>query len=445
MLLKEIVQRARRVCNISALLPMQQQVAQLPLPARFLLQAPTGSGKTLAFVIALLRSLPQKTPKSPAGPVKALVLAPTRELTLQIYDIIRQLAAPDFKTTALYGGHSFEAEAKSLAGGADIIVGTPGRVLDHINRRRLDINNLITLVIDEYDKSLELGFEDEMKRIVDRAHKASTLILTSATAGVLPEFIGPVDHTFDYSDSDDATSPDIRIYTVTSPAADKLETLGHLIDALGNRRSIVFVNHRDAAERVAEFLNKQNCRVALYHGGLEQTDREKALILFENGTANILVSTDLASRGLDISDVDAVIHYHIAPTPESHTHRNGRTARMGASGCAYAIISANDKVPPFLSGTDISIDEISPEPEPKELVDTLFFNVGKRDKISKGDIAGFLIKKGGLSPDQVGRIDVKDRCAYAAVPASRAREVALALAPHKIKNTRVRVSRLKNR
>lgn len=443
MQLNIIEQRARRVCGISQLLPMQQQMANISLPARILLQAPTGSGKTLAFAIALLRTMPANADKNKT--VKGLVLAPTRELTLQIYDIIRQLAAPELKTTALYGGHSFETEANSLAAGADIVVGTPGRVLDHINRRRLDISDLKTLVIDEYDKSLELGFEDDMKRITAHCRKASSLILTSATAGVVPQFIGNIEHTLNYTDNTNSTVPEIEQFIVTSPAADKLQTLGQLLDALGSRRSIVFVNHRDAAERVADFLEKRKCRVALYHGGLEQNDREKALILFENGTDNVLVSTDLASRGLDIAGVDAVIHYHLAPTVESHTHRNGRTARMGAQGSVYAIISANDKVPQYVTGSSIEPDNIEPAQQNGEPMETLFFNAGKRDKISKGDIAGFLIKRGGLSPDAIGRIDIKDRCAYAAVPASVARETAVAVAPYKLKNTRVRVSRLKKR
>lgn len=423
--------------DISQLLPMQQDMARLKLPAKVLLCAPTGSGKTVAFAIALLRSLKQ------AGQgVQALVLAPTRELALQIFDVLRPLAAPDYKTAALYGGHSFEAESRSLDGNPDIVIGTPGRILDHIRRGRLSLFGVACLVIDEYDKALELGFQQEMSAIVGRLKNAETMVLTSATKGEIPSFVSTVDHTLDYSGSPSATIPDIELFEVLSPAADKLDTLVDLLRTFDNRRCIVFVNHRDAAERVYNHLKRMGFPAGLYHGGLEQQLRQRALILFDNGTTPILVSTDLASRGLDIEQVDAVVHYHMPASAEAWTHRNGRTARMGASGNAYVIISDHDKVPDFLPALQDYIPgeqhAISPS-----AVATLYINAGRKEKISKGDVVGFIINKGGLTAAEVGRIDVLDHCVYVAVPADKARATVLALAPHRIKNVRVRVSQLK--
>lgn len=416
-------------------------MADISLPVRSLLCAPTGSGKTLAFVIAMLRSLP---PKGTPG-VKALVIAPTRELVLQIFDTVRVLAAPEYKTVSVYGGHSFAAEAKSLEANPDIVAGTPGRILDHINRGRLELGDTPVLVIDEYDKSLELGFADDMRRICGRMKKVASLVLTSATDGDIPAFVGSVENRLDYSNASAETPrPDVEAFRVDSPNPDKLETLDRLLRTLGNDKVMVFVNHRDAAERVFNFLNKRQIPVVMYHGGLEQQYRERALILFENGTLPVMVCTDLAARGLDIDGVGAVVHYHLPGSAEAWTHRNGRTARMGKQGSAYAIISEHDKSEPYLQNlSQMTLNAAVPGPV-RSRTATLYFNAGRKEKISRGDIAGFLIQKGGLVADEVGKIDVKDHCAYVAVPASKARETVVAVAPFKIKNTKVRVTQLKN-
>lgn len=437
---EEIRRRIADKMGISELLPMQREMENIKLPSRTLLCAPTGSGKTLAFAIGVLRSLP----KTASDAVEALIIAPTRELVLQITEILRTLAAPEFKTVALYGGHSYSTEAASLEGKPNIVVGTPGRLLDHIQRGRLGLYECRTLVIDEYDKSLELGFADDMQSIIGRLKNARTLILTSATEGEIPGFIGKVDRKLNFTAADNR--PDVENFEVASPTPDKLDTLGQLLTALGDTRTIVFVNHRDAAERVFAYLEKAGFPAILYHGGLEQNIRRRALILFENGTCPIMVSTDLGARGLDIDAVGAVVHYHLANSAEAYTHRNGRTARMGASGKAYSIISEHDKRPEFLA--DLKPLE---HPLPEQVkgtpsgIATLYLNAGKKEKISRGDIAGFLIQKGGLTREEVGRIDVDDHCAYVAVPADKARATAAAVAPYKIKNTRVRVTQLKDK
>lgn len=428
--------------GIASLLPMQQAMAEIKLPARVMLTAPTGSGKTLAFAIALLRALPEKNNEKG---LKALVIAPTRELVLQIFEVLRSLAAPEFLSTAVYGGHSFATEARSLEAMPDIVVGTPGRLLDHLHRGRLSLFNAATLVIDEYDKALELGFMDDMRAIAGRMKNAVNVILTSATKGDVPEFIGTIDKKLDYAQVAAAPKPDVQVFEVRSNIPDKLDSLTLLLKRIQGERTMVFLNHRDAAERVFRHLKDMGFPAGLYHAGLDQQLRERALVLFENGTTPILVSTDLAARGLDIDEVGAVIHYHLPVDEQAWTHRNGRTARMGASGNAFAIISEADKVPPFAAGLE-QYQMLEPVPEqilPSSWA-TLYLNLGQKDKISRGDVAGFVMKKAALTREQVGKIVVKDHCAYVAVPADKARETAVELNAHKIKNMRVRVTQLKN-
>lgn len=443
MKLTELTSRIRERLGIDELNEMQQATSAIAAGSRSLLLAPTGSGKTLAFAIPFLLSLRKAEGDEPVG----VIIAPTRELVLQIFEVVRTLATPDFKTAALYGGHDMRAEQGSLGGKPEIIVATPGRLLDHLHRGNLSLFAVKTLVLDEYDKALELGFHDDMRAIVGRMRNLSTLILTSATAAAeVPDFIATEGlQRYDFTKAG-AQEPDIEVFRLTSADTDKLETLDRLLRRHQGEKTIVFLNHREAAERVYNYLRSQHYPVGLYHGGLEQQDRERALILFDNGTTPVLVSTDLASRGLDIGGVDNVVHYHLAPTPESNTHRNGRTARMGRSGRAFYIISSADKVPPFIpEGSEYRLEGDEPDTVHRSTTATLFLNAGKKEKISRGDIAGFLMQKGGLSRDEVGKIDVKDHCAYVAVPAAKARETVELLAPHKIKNTRVRVTQLKNK
>lgn len=424
--------------GIAKLNDMQEAMLALPVPARVLLLAPTGSGKTLAFAIPFLRSLPE-----PGHGLGGLVIAPTRELVLQTAEVLRVLAAPERKTVALYGGHSVQAEVASLGGNPDIAVATPGRLLDHLRRGHLSVHSVRALVLDEYDKSLELGFHDDMRAIVGRLKNVRTTILTSATQGAgLPDFIDAAGFTtVDFSAEG---KPSIEVLRVSSEAPDKIDTLDALLRALQPRKTIVFVNHRDAAERVYGHLDKAGFPVALYHGGMEQSMREQALALFENGSSTVLVATDLAARGLDIDSVDAVVHYHLPPTPENWTHRNGRTARMGAEGRAYVIVSGADRVPDYIAfDGDFDPCDHASDAVLGPSLRTLYFNAGKKDKISRGDIAGFLIAKGGLEAGEVGRIVLKDHGAYVPVPAAKARDVIKALQPHKIKNKRVRVTQVK--
>ena len=446
----DIERRADERLGIASLTPMQAAVAECSLPLYLRLIAPTGSGKTLAFAIPLLQAA------STGASLRAAVMVPTRELALQVYDVVRRLAYPDVRTVALYGGHAMEAEVNELRADPQAIVATPGRLLDHVTRGDVDLAGVSMLVLDEYDKAIDLGFYRQMKALVGRMPSLRSIVLTSATAATeLPDFLsGHTFRTLDYSASGQVAAPDIRFRRVDSPAADKAETLAALLADLHGRRTIVFVNHREAAERLYKYLKGLDSRypVALYHGGLDQDKREQALVLFANGTCPVLVSTDLGARGLDIDGVDAVVHYHLPVSEEAMTHRNGRTARMGASGDAYAIISDKDRVPDFFPALDTywpangtEVDNGTPGTGGKNGTTgtaTLYINAGRKEKISRGDVAGYIIRQGGLTAPEVGQIDIKDHCAYVAVPADKVESVLTRLAGARIKNVRVRVSRV---
>lgn len=437
---KDIIAAILSRPGIESLNPMQERMAGITDSGLYILLAPTGSGKTLAFAIPMLTSL-----KPPCGRVQAVVMAPSRELVMQIHDVVRPLAT-GYKTVAFYGGHPMQEEKNSLAVTPDIVIATPGRLLDHINRGHLDLEPVSTLVLDEYDKSLELGFSDEMSRICRRLKRVSLTILTSATPlGALPDYIpsGRKEEIIDFTQATTSPRGRMQIVQVPSPTPDKLQTLTDLLHTLPNGKVIVFVNHRESAERVYDALMRAGLPAGLYHGGLEQADRENAIALLANGTTPILVSTDLASRGLDIPAVNAVVHYHLPLTEETWTHRNGRTARQDASGEVYVITSDSDSIPPFVTADRTLVPQgKSPDPIRSETA-TLYFNVGKKEKISRGDIVGYLVAKGGLEGSEIGRIDLRDHCALVAVPRDKAREVLAAVAPHKIKNTRARITLLR--
>lgn len=426
--------------GISELNPMQKEM--MSSQARdVVLLSPTGSGKTLAFTIAMLQSLVQ-----PKGEVQAVVIAPSRELVMQIYRVVREVAT-GYKTVAFYGGHSMTDEKNSLNPVPDIIIATPGRLLDHINRKLVDLYNTKVLVLDEYDKALELGFHDEMRKILRVMPNLSRTILTSATRldDRLPEFMkvkSPA--VLDFLSAAAKPRERMSVVQVESPARDKVETLVDLLRSLPNGRVIVFVNHRESASRLFEHLKKAGLPVGVYHGALDQVDREKAIDLLNNGTTPVLVSTDLGARGLDIEEVKSIIHYHMPLTEETWTHRNGRTARVNATGTIYVITSEADNIPEYMVfdrsyvPTGKSSDPIRADRA------TLYFNAGKKEKISRGDIAGFLMKTGGLLADEVGRIIVRDHSAIAAIPAAKADMVLRLVSPEKIKGKRVKISLLRN-
>jgi superfamily II DNA/RNA helicase len=430
---KIILDRLRERHNITTLNQMQQLMATTGA-MKLILLSPTGSGKTAAFALRLLRHL-----KPSNGKIQALIIAPSRELVLQIGNVIRPVAA-GLKTATFYGGHPMTDEINSLSVTPDIIVATPGRLLDHIKRNTLSVESVNALVLDEYDKSLELGFLDEMKRIARRLKALKLIMLTSAThLAELPDFI-PMKgaETVDFTSTGERSR--LQIARVDSPERDKLPTLEHLLRALENGRALVFVNHRESAERVHSFLKQKGFPIGLYHGGLEQRERQLAIDMLNNGSTPILISTDLGARGLDIDNVNYVIHYHMPPSAESWTHRNGRTARMGAEGTAYVIIAEGENIPEYVDWQRSFNPKSEAENGFATNLATIYLNAGKKEKISRGDIVGYLIQKGSLAANQIGKIVVNDHNAIVAVPRALAPTLLTALAPHKIKNTRVKLS-----
>lgn len=422
---------------------MQARMMGLASEAKdIVLLSPTGSGKTLAFILPVMKML-----KAPTGRVQCVVIAPSRELVMQIAGIIREIAN-GFKTSALYGGHNVEDEMNTLSVTPDIIVATPGRLLDHINRRNIDVLPTRILVLDEFDKSLELGFESEMKKITGRLKNVSRTILTSATdIPVLPDFLtlsNPVK--LDFLDENEDLRSRLHIHRVDSDGRDKLASLLALlrhINGTGNpERTIVFVNHRESAERVADFLTRSGVDCVLYHGALEQRDREKAIAMFNNGSRPVLVATDLASRGLDIEKVARIIHYHQPLTPDVYTHRNGRTARVEEEGDVYLLIGPDEEVKPFVS-IDDTVETGPEDSEERSLRSdkaTLYISAGKKEKLSRGDIVGFLIKDSNLDAGEIGKINVFDHYSLVAVPRRKAKHIAEDAASKKIKGSKRKVS-----
>lgn len=434
---KLILDRLAERHNIVKLNDMQQQM--LATDARqLILLSPTGSGKTAAFALRLLRFLGPSD-----GKVQTVVMAPSRELVIQIADVIRPVAA-GLKTVAFYGGHAMADEVNSLSVTPDIIIATPGRLLDHLKRNTLSLSSVRALVLDEYDKSLELGFHDEMKRIVKKMPHIQLAILTSATPiAEMPDFLKLDNPTVIDFTSGKPSGGRLQKVRVDSAERDKLPILVDLLRSLDNGKTIIFVNHRESAERVYNDLKQKGFPVGLYHGGLEQRERKLAVDLLNNGTTPILVSTDLGARGLDIDNVANVIHYHLPLSPESWTHRNGRTARMGADGTVFAIIAEGENIPEYVDWHREFQPRATSSNPIRSDVATIYINAGKKEKISRGDIAGFLIHKGELAPEQVGKIILDDHSAIVAVPRHLVGELLARLAPHKLKNTRVRLSVLK--
>lgn len=407
-----------------------------------ILLSPTGSGKTIAFIMPVLKML-----KAPTGRIQCVVIAPSRELVIQIEGVFKALAT-GYKVTALYGGHKVEDEVNSLRIIPDIIVATPGRLLDHINRRNLDVVPVRILIIDEFDKTLELGFEDDLKKILSRMKNVSRTILTSATrAEILPEFL-KLDHPaeVDFLECNKNLKKRLIINRVNSEGNDKLETLLVLLKNItaGDKpeKGIIFVNHRESAERVDAFLRKNGVDSIIYHGALDQRQREKAIAAFNNGSKPILVATDLAARGLDIEGVKDIIHYHQALTPETYTHRNGRTARVDEEGEIYIMVGPEEDIKEF---TEIDREmhlDTSQESLLHSGMSTIVINAGKKEKISKGDIVGFLTKECELPGNEIGKIDVFDHYSLVAVPSHEAESIIGKGNTAKLKGSRRRFSLL---
>ena len=401
-----------------------------------ILLSDTGSGKTLAFLIPVLELLNENNKKT-----QAMIIVPSRELALQIEQVFKSMGTP-FKVTCCYGGHLRETEENNLVQPPALIIGTPGRISDHIRRDNITTDSIETIVLDEFDKSLELGFQNEMSFIISSLASIKKKILTSATESVeTPSFIGlnePV--RLNFLSGNDAEANKLEIKYVIADEKDKSITLFKLICYLGNRSTIVFCNHREAVERTSSLLSQKGIINEFYHGALEQRERDSALCKFRNGTVNVLVTTDLAARGLDIPNIRYIIHYHLPHTEDVFIHRNGRTARMDASGTAILIISDEEKLPDYVD-KDITAIELPDEVElpEKPKWSTLFIAAGKKDKVNKIDIVGFLGNKGELKKEDIGLIEVKDFFSFVAVRKVKVGNTLNLIKNEKIKNKKVKI------
>lgn len=423
--------------NIEQLSPMQQRVWEAGRKGDdLILLSPTGTGKTLAFLLPLVEAL-----RPGMNGVQAVVLVPSRELALQIEQVFKAMGT-GFKVMSCYGGRPAMEEHRTMNSlHPDVIIGTPGRMNDHLNKQNFDAETVRLLVIDEFDKSLELGFQEEMAAVIGALPRLKQRFLLSATdAEEIPRFTGVDRRTRKLNFLTDEETPaaaSLQVYCVPSPIKDKLETLYRLVCSVGNEPTLVFCNYRESVDRVGKYLHSMKVYCETFHGGMEQEDRERALYKFRNGSCHIFISTDLAARGLDIPEIKNVVHYHLPAAEDGYIHRNGRTARWDAEGKAYLILGPEETMPDFVPA-DIEtfvFPEPLPQPELPEFL-TLYIGKGKKDKINKVDIVGFLSKKGGLNREEIGRIDVKDHYAFAAISRKKARQVLALIRNEKIKGVK---------
>lgn len=422
-----------RKLNIHQLNPMQEEaIPAIERMKNTILLSPTGTGKTLAFLLPIINNLDMASKD-----VQALILVPSRELAIQIEQVIRNMGS-GYKVNAVYGGRPISKDKIELKHAPAILIGTPGRIEDHFRSDRFSRESIETLVLDEFDKSLETGFESQMKSIIKKLPNLKKRILTSATQGIeIPEFVGlhkplVINYLKDVSSK-------LVVKTVISPSKNKLNSLLLLLNHLGSQPGIVFCNLRESIQEVSEFLEKNNINHGCFSGGMEQKDRERTLIKFRNGTYQVIVATDLAARGIDIPELKFIVHYELPRTLQEFTHRNGRTARVNAKGTAYVLRWDKEYEPNFIKNA--AIEMVDAEAKRKaQYWQTLFISGGRKDKISKGDVAGLFFKQGNLNKDQLGVIELKQDCTFVAVPVSLASELVTKLNNSRLKKKKVRIT-----
>ena len=397
-----------------------------------ILLSPTGTGKTLAFLLPLIKKLDDSCRE-----IQNVIIVPSRELAIQIEQVFREMGT-GFKVNAVYGGRSGYKDRIDIKHRPAVLVGTPGRVADHLRREAFETADIKTLVLDEFDKSLDVGFENEMREILELLPRVNKKILTSATQGfAIPRFVeltNPV--TVDYLDEEISQ---LALKIVIAPSKDKLDTLLELIAHLENQNGIIFCNFKDSIQRVSEYLSERNVSHGTFYGGIEQVERERALIKFRNGTHQILLATDLAARGIDVPEINFIIHYHLPNRSEDFIHRNGRTARMNSNGVAYVMQDEHEKLPDFIG--DLPVEQLMKKPLQKRADwSTVFISGGRKDKISKGDIAGLFFKQGKLSKEELGVIELKNDCAFVSVKSDAVDDLLPKVNNTRLKKKKVRIT-----
>ena len=426
------------------------QAASLPpalLGKDLIAQASTGSGKTAAFALALLANL---NPRRFA--VQALVLCPTRELADQVTSEIRRLARAEenIKVVTLCGGVPLRAQTLSLEHGAHIVVGTPGRVMDHLERQHLSLEALNTLVLDEADRMLDMGFFDDIVVVAKQCPKERQTLLFSATypegiAKLSAQFMKtPVQITVQAQHAEGKIEQ--RWYEVKN--SERLHAVSQLLNHFRPGSSIAFCNTKQQCRDLVGVLQAQGFSALALYGELEQRERDQVLVQFANRSCSVLVATDVASRGLDVSGLEAVINVDVTPDPEVHIHRIGRTGRGDAEGLALTLASLDEmgsvgKIEQLQDRESEwqPVSALKPAPGGPLLppMRTLQIVGGRKEKIRPGDVMGALAGECGLTREQVGKINVNEFSTYVAIEASRAAAVATQLGNGRIKGRSVKV------
>ncbi len=431
--------------------PIQREALPVILGGRDLVaQAKTGSGKTAAFALGLLDKLDIKTYKT-----QALVLCPTRELSDQVASEIRRLASalPNTRVLTLCGGKPMQAQLNSLQRDAHIIVGTPGRILKHLDKGSLLLDGLRTLVLDEADRMLDMGFHDDILSILGRTNSDRQTLLFSAT---YPDRIQQISAAVQTDPtevrlSESHQEAQIQQHFYHTSQDDKTAALASVLQAHQLDSCLVFCNRKQQCQSLADALQQRGYRARALHGDLDQYERDESMILFANGSASILVATDVAARGLDIDSLAAVINYDMALSPETHVHRIGRTGRAGRQGLAISFVNPDEQfrleaIEQFLE-RPLSVEQLAhrgnrPSQPPLPETITLLINAGKKDKIRPGDIVGALTAGDALTKEQIGKITVMDRKAYVAVAYEQASLALRVLNEGKIKGRRFKIRSL---
>ncbi|AKP52778.1 ATP-dependent RNA helicase [Cyclobacterium amurskyense] len=407
---------------------MEKAKAEAPL----MLLAPTGSGKTLAFLIPMIQHLE-------VNDSSALIIVPSRELALQIMEVFKSLKT-NFHACICYGGHSMKTEENRLNEKPQVIIGTPGRLSEHVQKGNLNDINISLVVLDEFDKSLQFGFHEQLRVIFERLSHEQKYFLTSATIlENIPDFLPFKDYE-KVSFLKEGEVMTLLLQLVRTSSVEKIDTLMRLVADFGQESTLVFCNHRDAVDRISLLLTDFGFQHAVLHGGLEQIDREKNLIKFRSGTHQLLIATDLASRGLDIPEIKHVVHYQLPPKKDAFIHRNGRTARMMAEGQSYLVLAHEESLPDYVDNNlpEYELRQDFKVPEPSNLT-CVYISVGKKNKISKGDVVGFFTKKGGLKGSDIGMISILDNATYVAVPTDKVDDLFANTDGEKLKKLKVKM------
>lgn len=432
---EDIIQGALKSTGFAAFNDLQlQALKKCQNNDNLILLSQTGSGKTIAFLLPILLRLEPNL-----SGIQALILAPSRELAIQIETVFKSLKS-GYKVVTCYGGHSMSIEKNSLLETPAVVIGTPGRICDHLSRETISLFNTQQLIIDEYDKCLEFGFEEQLKTIRSSYPSPRYTTLVSATKmDELPAYLKLSNPTIlDFLETEEG--PSISFHRLNVSNSTKYDSLLSLLTSFQGDPTIVFCNFREATETITNFLEENEYPSIAYHGGMEQEERERALIKFRNGSHHTLVCTDLGSRGLDIPEIQHVVHFQYPQSAESFTHRNGRTARMKANGSAYLLIHTDEENPAYIS-KDVPVLHL-PNAKRKPTKSpwiTVYFSGGKKDKINKIDLVGFLGQKGNLAKEDIGLITVLDHSSFVALKRKNIEQILAKIRTEKVKGKKLKI------